>query len=434
MTQCSEFQERDVQPILPPEMCGNLTQNYLVLRNLGQGAVGDVCLCEDRKSGMRWASKSMRKKRANQSAILREFQSLKALEGHPFTIRLHEACEDETSVHFVMELCEGGDLCDCLAKYGTLTEEEAVCVVQQLVSALDFCHSKGIMHRDIKPENILIKSRPGTCSSFNAAHCTCGTKRDCRTCNMELEIKLADFGHAVFLPLGRKASGRCGSLFYMAPEMVRKQLYSHAIDIWSLGMVMYAAISGKLPFTSAHAEIVHSQICRGNFDFSSDHWKKMSMQCKDLIKMMLDTDPLRRPTASDLLKHPWIQGHILPPNFDSPSLPTSDASHLQCSSSVFSSSSALPGFISCASSTSFSSVSTLPSPVEAKSPQKQDYSKAKSPQLQEEEEEEEGGGVVCWYSKSLSMDEEVEDIRPCGEMCFKWLGCLFNAPPLFLSW
>ncbi|CAI5533373.1 unnamed protein product [Closterium sp. Naga37s-1] len=197
-------------------------------------------------------------------------------------VRLHSVYEDNWGVHLVMDHCSGGDLFDLVDRYAEsagMPEQLAAAVVGQLAATLAWMHSVGVVHRDLKPENILL-ARPfsGDASSFPNLH-----------------LCIADFGLARRLAPGEHLTGLVGSPFYLAPEVVKGHLYDHQVDVWSLGIILYTCLSGKLPFHGPNHNAVFAAACRAAPDLvSPELWGGVSAEAKDLVRRMLQKEPGRR--------------------------------------------------------------------------------------------------------------------------------------------
>ncbi|CAI5969082.1 unnamed protein product [Closterium sp. NIES-64] len=210
---------------------------------------------------------------------------------HPGVVQLCGVFEDEHSVHLVMDLCEGGELFDEVVRRGRLSEHDDANVFAQVASAVAHCHTRGVFHRDLKPENILLTHDPS--APFPTA---------------PLTTKLADFGLAVPLQSGDRAKGVAGSPFYMAPEVLLGE-YALEADVWSLGVILYILLCGASPFWGPKDKDVFVEVLKGVVDFSGEEWAGVSEEAKRLMLCLLQRDPQRRPTAAQILSHPWILRH-----------------------------------------------------------------------------------------------------------------------------
>ncbi|KAF6086191.1 hypothetical protein HJG60_008397 [Phyllostomus discolor] len=245
---------------------------YLLLRTIGQGSFAKVMLARHIVTGTEVAVKFIRR---GSSLALREVQCLKKLH-HPNITRLFEVMATKNNLIMVMEHLSGGDLATYLQKHGAWTEEEARTIFRQLVSALHHCHEKGFAHRDLKPENILLDA--------------------------DNTIKLADFGFTKEVK-HNLLSSFCGTATYMAPEIMMGQAYDgQRVDIWSLGVVLYQLVTGRLPFEGETYGAVKKRVLTGHFLLP--HF--LSEECQHLLQNIMTLDPAQRPTLDAIIKHPWV--------------------------------------------------------------------------------------------------------------------------------
>ena len=198
-------------------------------------------------------------------------------------------------VVFFMEYLEGGELGDYLKAKGSLSEDETRELFRQLVDAVHFCHMNKIIHRDLKLENILFESKGGSI------------------------IKVVDFGIAGLYSGYKFDVSDAGSLRYMAPEVLtgKNRAANPAIDVWSMGCILYALLNGEPPFTGTKKEIVDS-IIKGEYKIDSKLKSKISVECIDLIKRMLVVDPNHRISTFDIKNHPFLTGETLDPSLIMP--------------------------------------------------------------------------------------------------------------------
>ncbi|KAF8403806.1 hypothetical protein HHK36_011912 [Tetracentron sinense] len=288
---------------------------YDLGRELGRGEFGITYLCTDKSTGEEFACKSISKKKLRTAVdiedVRREVEIMKHLPNHPNIVSLKDTYEDDSAVHIVMELCEGGELFDRIVARGNYTERAAAVVTRTIVEvvqylacaaaiwgitnlvhliALQMCHQHGVMHRDLKPENFLFANKKEASA-----------------------LKAIDFGLSVFFKPGERFTEIVGSPYYMAPEVLKRN-YGPEVDVWSAGVILYILLCGVPPFWAETEQGVAQAIIRSVIDFKRDPWPKVSDNAKDLVKKMLNPDPKRRPTAQEVLDHPWLQNAKKAPN------------------------------------------------------------------------------------------------------------------------
>ncbi|KAI8354028.1 kinase-like domain-containing protein [Blakeslea trispora] len=257
--------------------------DYLLCKTIGRGASGRVKLGIHKQTGEKVAIKMISRSQLTTSSttvksVQRELAILQLLH-HPNLINLIQVLQDASYVYFVMEYLEGGELFHMLALRGRLSEPEARRLFAQLTSALHWCHTNHISHRDLKPENILLDKA-------------------------KKNIKVADFGMAIMQPPNTLLKTSCGSPHYASPEIVRGKIYDGtATDVWSCGAILYAMLTGHLPFNDEHMPRLLSKIKTGRYRSLPDY---LSADARDLIKRMLVVDPTKRMTMAEILQHPWL--------------------------------------------------------------------------------------------------------------------------------
>ncbi|KAI4368931.1 hypothetical protein MLD38_017432 [Melastoma candidum] len=269
----------------------SLFGKYEIGRVLGCGAFAKVYHARNLHTGQSVALKVIQKKRlASSSALLsnvkREISILRLLD-HPHIVRLHEVLATRTKIYFVMELVKGGELFARVAK-GRLSEDVSRGLFRQLISAVGYCHSRGIFHRDLKPENLLVDD------SGN--------------------LKVTDFGLSA-LGAQVRSDGLlhtlCGTPAYVAPEILAKRGYDGAkVDLWSCGVILFVLNAGYLPFNDPNLMALYRKIYNG--EFRCPKW--MSPELKRLINRLLDTNPDTRITVHEIYRDPWFnKGHTKRP-------------------------------------------------------------------------------------------------------------------------
>ncbi|KAJ1285867.1 hypothetical protein BS78_03G311200 [Paspalum vaginatum] len=260
---------------------------YTVGKELGRGQFGVTSLCTHKATGERFACKTIAKRKLSTKEdvedVRREVQIMYHLAGQPNIVELKGAYEDKQSVHLVMELCAGGELFDRIIAKGKYTERAAAALLRTIVEIVHTCHSLGVIHRDLKPENFLLLSK-----------------------EEKAPLKATDFGLSVFFKQGEVFKDIVGSAYYIAPEVLKRS-YGPEADIWSVGVILYILLCGVPPFWAESEHGIFNSILRGQVDFTSDPWPRISPGAKDLVRKMLTSDPKKRISAYDVLNHPWIK-------------------------------------------------------------------------------------------------------------------------------
>lgn len=219
------------------------------------------------------------KEKGSLKAVNREIKILKTL-SHPNVVRLYEIIETSTNLILVMEYMSGGELYNIVESH-KISEEQAKEFFNQILMGIEHVHMKGFAHRDIKPENILLDSSGA--------------------------IKIGDFGLSNYLLDGKFLKTRCGSPNYAAPELIQGEKYCGTeVDIWSLGVVLYALNSNTLPFDDPSIPVTFNLIKQGIYRVPS----YFSEELKDLIARMLCVDPLMRINLNQIKEHPWLRTYF----------------------------------------------------------------------------------------------------------------------------
>merc|ERR1712159_211861 len=182
---------------------------------------------------------------------------------------------------------QGSDLFERILTLGKYNEAEAKVLLRRIAEGTQHLHSKSIIHRDLKPENILLVSPD-----------------DNTNC------KVADFGLSRLFPEGsarqQQAGTLCGTPGYVAPEVLERVPYSYAVDVWSLGVITYTAVSGFPPFPLNMDRESLKKVRSADFSFPSPYWDNNSDACKDFICKMLVLEPELRASIEQVLAHPWL--------------------------------------------------------------------------------------------------------------------------------
>uniref|UniRef100_A0A673LYI8 calcium/calmodulin-dependent protein kinase n=1 Tax=Sinocyclocheilus rhinocerous TaxID=307959 RepID=A0A673LYI8_9TELE len=251
-----------------------------------RGAFSVVRRCLKVLSGQEYAAKIINTKKLStrdHQKLDREARICRLLK-HSNIVRLHDSISEEGHHYLIFDLVTGGELFEDIVAREYYSEADASHCIQQILEAVLHCHQMGVVHRDLKPENLLLASK-----SKGAA------------------VKLADFGLAIEVEGEQQAwFGFAGTPGYLSPEVLRKDPYGKAVDLWACGVILYILLVGYPPFWDEDQHRLYQQIKAGAYDFPSPEWDTVTPEAKDLINKMLTINPSKRITAAEALKHPWI--------------------------------------------------------------------------------------------------------------------------------
>ncbi|XP_023689926.1 ribosomal protein S6 kinase alpha-6 isoform X2 [Paramormyrops kingsleyae] len=277
---------------------------YELKEDIGVGSYSICKRCIHRVNNMEFAVKIIDKSKRDPSE---EIEILMRYGQHPNIITLKDAYDEGRFVYLVTELMKGGELLDKILRQKYFSEREASAVLYIITKTVDYLHRQGVVHRDLKPSNILYMDDSGNPDS----------------------IRICDFGFAKQL---RGESGLlltpCYTANFVAPEVLMRQGYDAACDIWSLGVLLYTMLAGYTPFANGPNDTPEEILLRigsGKFSLSGGNWDTVSDTSKDLLSHMLHMDPHQRYSAEQVLKHPWITCRDQLPHFQ---LTRHDAPHL----------------------------------------------------------------------------------------------------------
>uniref|UniRef100_A0AAY4B4U2 calcium/calmodulin-dependent protein kinase n=1 Tax=Denticeps clupeoides TaxID=299321 RepID=A0AAY4B4U2_9TELE len=266
--------------------CTRFTEEYQLFEELGKGAFSVVRRCVKVLTGQEYAAKIINTKKLSardHQKLDREARICRLLK-HPNIVRLHDSISEEGHHYLIFDLVTGGELFEDIVAREYYSEADASHCIQQILEAVLHCHQMGVVHRDLKPENLLLASK-----SKGAA------------------VKLADFGLAIEVEGEQQAwFGFAGTPGYLSPEVLRKDPYGKAVDLWACGVILYILLVGYPPFWDEDQHRLYQQIKAGAYDFPSPEWDTVTPEAKDLINKMLTINPAKRITAAEALKHPWI--------------------------------------------------------------------------------------------------------------------------------
>ncbi|OMJ83878.1 hypothetical protein SteCoe_15105 [Stentor coeruleus] len=257
-------------------------EDYTVGKLIGTGAYASVKTAVLKNDSTKYALKTYEKYRltdpSKKKNVSREIEILKKI-SHPNIVKMFDVIETQKQLHLVLEYISGGSLGSYLKKQPNkrLSEEECRGLFKQLVSAIEYIHSQKVTHRDLKLENLLLQE-------FGA-------------------IKIIDFGFSTCFSHEKKVKIFCGTPTYMAPEIVTRKEYSGPpADIWALGVLLFVMLCGFFPFRAPTDRELFKKIEKGLFSIPNH----VSTGARNLLYKILVVNPSERPTASEIIKDPWV--------------------------------------------------------------------------------------------------------------------------------
>jgi len=265
----------------------NFFDHYEIIDDLDEGHFGLVKLGVHKSTGEKVAIKIIKKgnmSEKNLGLVQTEIDILKICK-HPSIVKFLDHFENSEYIFIVTEYFENGNLKKYLRRINyKMNEKVASKIVTQVCSGLKYLHNYGIVHRDIKPENIMV------------AHT-----------GANFFVKILDFGLSKILGSKEKASEGCGTLLYVAPEVISIKSYNHLVDVWSLGVMLYHMLSGDFPFSSSSNQSLKEQILKQNVSFYGGIWRQRSQNVMELIKRCLEKDTKDRISIDDILNSKWMK-------------------------------------------------------------------------------------------------------------------------------
>ncbi|KAK7292863.1 hypothetical protein RJT34_15718 [Clitoria ternatea] len=263
---------------------------YELGKTIGEGSFAKVKVAKNVENGNHVAIKILDRNHVLRHKMMEQLKkeiSAMKLINHPNVVKIYEVMASKTKIYIVIELVNGGELFDKIAKNGRLQEDEARTYFQQLINAVDYCHSRGVYHRDLKPENLLLDSHD--------------------------VLKVTDFGLSTYAQqedeLLRTA---CGTPNYVAPEVLNDRGYvGSTSDIWSCGVILFVLMAGYLPFDDPNHSVLYHKI--GKAEFRCPSW--FSPAAKNLLKRIMDPNPLTRIKIPEILENGWFKKGYKAPSF-----------------------------------------------------------------------------------------------------------------------
>ncbi|KAI1201518.1 kinase-like domain-containing protein [Nemania serpens] len=274
-------------------------------RMLGEGSYSSVYLATDRQTLKEYAVKVLEKRHIIKEKKIKyvniEKDTLNRLTEHPGIVRLYYTFQDENSLYYVLDICSGGELLGVLKKTGTFDVECTRFFGAQILDAIEYMHSRGVIHRDLKPENVLLDD--------------------------QLHVKITDFGTARLLSdprasqlppriedMGTSSRGKeqddsraasfVGTAEYVSPELLTNKNACKASDLWAFGCIIYQMLAGRPPFKGGSEYLTFQKIVNLDYEFPPG----FPPAARDLVERCLVLDPTRRLTIEHIKNHEFFEG------------------------------------------------------------------------------------------------------------------------------
>jgi serine/threonine protein kinase len=257
---------------------------YVMRGVIGEGAFSVVKLCH--KGRDFFACKIVPKALLMERGLLARFEieiRIGRQLRHPGIVAMTDFLQDDRNYYLIMEFCPNGELFQYIVDHRRLDESEARTILLQMIDAISYLHSMNVVHRDIKPENILF-------DQFS-------------------RVKISDFGFSSYIPADKLFCTPCGSPCYASPEVLSGHPYDgRTNDVWSCGVILFAMVTGELPWTKKNQTQLFEQIRRGEYTVPGF----LSPPCTDLIRRMMTVNFKRRITIPEIISHPFMAKAQLP--------------------------------------------------------------------------------------------------------------------------
>ena len=274
---------------------GDITHFYEIIKKIGEGGYGKIYKVKNKESGDIRAMKQIMKSKIPDIEKFQNEIKILSMVDHPNIVRLFEVIEDDKYFNLFQELCTGGELLSKVKK--PLKEKEIAKIFKQIMSAIAYCHEKGIVHRDMKLENILFatESEDSPIKIIDFGLSVLLGKKETKNENETADLK--KYGY-------KRMTTKVGTIYYMSPEVIKGN-YDEKCDIWACGVILYTLLSGYPPFNGQTDKDIYNMISKMNFDFEQPVWKNVSKYAKELIKKMLSPAKSRY-TAEEVLNSKWL--------------------------------------------------------------------------------------------------------------------------------
>uniref|UniRef100_A0A8B9NQE5 Myosin light chain kinase 3 n=1 Tax=Apteryx owenii TaxID=8824 RepID=A0A8B9NQE5_APTOW len=262
-----------------------VTTCYSVCRHevLGGGRFGQVHKCTEISTGLNLAAKIIKVKGAKEKEEVKNEINIMNQLNHVNLIQLYDAFEGKSNITLIMEYLDGGELFDRITDENyNLTELDTILFTRQICEGVHYLHQHYILHLDLKPENILCVNHTGN------------------------QIKIIDFGLARRYKPREKLKVNFGTPEFLAPEVVNYDFVSFPTDMWSVGVITYMLLSGLSPFLGETDAETMNYVVNCSWDFDAEAFEQLSEEAKDFISRLLVKEKSCRMSATQCLKHEWL--------------------------------------------------------------------------------------------------------------------------------
>ncbi|GMH35800.1 hypothetical protein BSKO_03668 [Bryopsis sp. KO-2023] len=275
----------------------DVIKHYDVKEDIGFGGYAVVKKGLDKRTGELVAIKIVDKTKYDpgDDRLQHEIEVLMKID-HPRCIRLYDVFIAHQKVFIVTEYVTGGEVLERLQKHGPYSERAASTIIRHVIEGVAYLHENGVVHRDLKLENLLMVNE-----------------------RLDSDVKIADFGLSKYFGMDESVLATvCGSPEYVAPEVLgveeTSENYGSAVDMWSVGVVLFAMMCCYTPFYDENQSKMYKNIMDGHWNRRDPNWMRLSLPLKNLIDKLLLVDPSARLSAKEALAHPWVQGICFPKN------------------------------------------------------------------------------------------------------------------------